>query len=199
MMVEQPFINILEKIASKSPTPGGGSVAAMVGAIACSLAEMVCNLTIGKKKYADVEDDMKEYASRMKEARKRFEELVDEDARAFDEVMNAYKSNDKGKIENAMKKAAETPLNTAMLCREIAGTLVEIARKGNKNAITDAGVAAYMMYTCFNSAVFNVRINLKYIEDENFKEITVQKLNEAEKEIKESFDLIIEEVERELK
>lgn len=199
MMVDESFKNLLEKISSKSPTPGGGSVAAMAGAIACSLGEMVCNLTIGKKRYADVEEEMKKYSSLLKDARKKFEELVDEDAMAFDEVMRAYKSNDEVKIEEAMKEAAETPLKTAMLCVEISNVLKSVAEKGNKNAITDAGVAAYMMHTCFKSASFNVMINLKYIKDDAFKDSMVKRLSEGEKKVEMALNEIVEIVEREIK
>ena len=90
-MMDKSVREFLEKVAEKTPTPGGGSIAALAGAIACSLAEMVCNLTIGKKKYAGVEGKMKELANKMKQRRQEFLKLVEEDAKAFDEVMKAYK------------------------------------------------------------------------------------------------------------
>lgn len=171
----------LEEVSAATPTPGGGSVAAMAGAIACSLAEMVCNLTIGKKKYADVEEEMIKLREKMQEKRKKFLELVEEDAKAFDEVMKAYK--EKKGIEEALKLAAETPFKTAVEANQLLDNIKLIAEKGNKNSISDAGVATYMAYSSFYSALLNVRINLKYIEDENYKKDMEGKIKEMEKGI----------------
>ena len=121
----------LEEVSAATPTPGGGSVAAMAGAIACSLAEMVCNLTIGKKKYADVEEEMIKLREKMQEKRKKFLELVEEDAKAFDEVMKAYK--EKKGIEEALKLAAETPFKTAVEANQLLDDIKLIAEKGKKN------------------------------------------------------------------
>lgn len=163
MMVDGSVREFLERVASSSPTPGGGSVAALAGAIACALSEMVCNLTIGKKKYAHVEQEMKELLQQCGALRETCMQLVDEDARAFDEVMRAFR--EKRGIQEAIKGAAETPLRTARTCIAIAEHIREVARKGNKNSITDAGVAALMTQTAFHSALLNVRINLKEIDD----------------------------------
>ncbi len=195
-MIEE-MNKFLEKVAEKTPTPGGGSVAALAGAIACSLAEMVCNLTIGKKKYAEVEEEMKEMAEKMKEARYRFLQLVEEDARAFDEVMKAYKEG--GDEQEALKKAANVPYETSLLCLSIMDDLYVIANKGNKNSISDAGVAGYMAFAAFNSALLNVRINLKYIEDEKFKKEKEKSMKEMKEKMEEKLKKIKEVVEEYLR
>ena len=177
-MEELSIKNFIEKVASPSPTPGGGSVAALAGAIACSLAEMVCNLTIGKKKYADAEEDMKKFLDELKKAREKFLNLVDEDALAFDEVMKAFK--EKSNIEESLKKAADVPYKTSKNCVDLMETITKIAEKGNKNSITDAGVSALMMKSAFHSAVLNIKINLNGIKDEKYKKNMEEKIKNME-------------------
>ncbi|MCD6474334.1 MAG: cyclodeaminase/cyclohydrolase family protein [Thermoplasmata archaeon] len=193
MMVDKSVRELLDAISSKAPTPGGGSVAALAGAISCSLAAMVCNLTIGKKKYADVEEEMKELLEKMRQRRQEFLNLVEEDAKAFDDVMKAYKEG--GDEQEALKKAAKVPYETASNCFAIMDDIFTIAKKGNKNSITDAGVAGYMAHAGFNSALLNVKINLKYIEDENFKKEMEENMEKMMKEMDEKFEKIKEVVE----
>ncbi len=181
MMVDMPVKELLDAISSRAPTPGGGSVAALAGATSCSLAAMVCNLTIGKKKYEGVEEKMKELLEKAMGLRKRFEELMDEDSKAFDEVMKAFKEG--GDKQRAFKKAASVPMETAenaLKAMEIAG---EVAKHGNKNAISDAGSSAYMAYASFKMAEMNVKINLLYIEDEEYKSMATKKMEEMERKM----------------
>ena len=192
-MMEKSVKEFLEKVAEKTPTPGGGSIAALAGAMACSLAEMVCNLTIGKKKYADVEEEMKKLAEKMRQRRQEFLKLVEEDAKAFDEVMKAYKEG--GDEQEALKKAAKVPYETASNCLSIMDDIFVIAKDGNKNSITDAGVAGYMAHAGFNSALLNVKINLKYIEDDNFKKEMEENMEKMIKEMDEKLAKIKEVVE----
>jgi len=188
-MEELPIKNFIEKVASPSPTPGGGSIAALAGAIACSLAEMVCNLTIGKKKYADVEEEMKEFLNVFKKARKKFLNLVNEDALAFDEVMKAFK--EKKDIEKSFKKAANVPYKTAKNCIDLMDGIKKIAEKGNKNSISDAGVSALMMKTAFKSAVMNIKINLKSLKDEEYKKEMEEKIKNMENGMEVKFNEIM--------
>ncbi|HHF55451.1 MAG TPA: methenyltetrahydrofolate cyclohydrolase, partial [Thermoplasmatales archaeon] len=157
------------------------------------LAEMVCNLTIGKKKYADVEEEMKKLAEKMRQRRQEFLKLVEEDAKAFDEVMKAYKAG--GDEQEALKKAAKVPYETASNCLSIMDDIFVIAKDGNKNSITDAGVAGYMAHAGFNSALLNVKINLKYIEDDNFKKEMEENMEKMIKEMDEKLAKIKEVVE----
>ncbi|MEM1514427.1 MAG: glutamate formimidoyltransferase [Candidatus Thermoplasmatota archaeon] len=185
-LLEMPMKSIeefLEELASASPAPGGGSAAALGGAIACGLAEMVCNLTIGKKKYVEVEEEMKEKVEKLKYLRKDFLKLVEEDANAFNDVMKAIK--EKRGLEEAYKKACEVPLRTAEKCTILMKDIKEIAEKGNKNSISDAGVAMLFAYASFNSAILNVKINLSCIQDSLYKEKMIEKVKEMEEEIEE--------------
>lgn len=181
----------LEEVAKGTPTPGGGSIAALSGAIACSLAEMVCNLTIGKKKYKEVEEDMIAIRSKVNAYRKRFFELIEEDARAFDGVIKAFREG--GDTQEAYKKAAEVPYETAKNSLALFEYLREIAVKGNKNSISDVGVAGYMAFASFHSALLNVKINLKEIEGDYSKEME-EKIKKMEEKMENKFKEVMEEV-----
>ncbi|MFQ5905601.1 MAG: cyclodeaminase/cyclohydrolase family protein [bacterium] len=179
MFQEQKLSEFLSLLSSSAPTPGGGSASALSGAIGASLLAMVANLTIGKKKYADVEAEMKEALSRATTLRDEMSALIDEDARSFDAVMAAFKmpreTDDqkkarKGRIEEATKLATETPLRVMRKCLEGIDICSVVARKGNRNSISDAGVASLEFETATKGAMLNVLINLPGIQDESFKE-----------------------------
>ncbi len=164
--------HFIDDLASGSPTPGGGSAAAVTGATAAALAEMVCNLTIGKDRYADVEDEIEEHREELAELRARLLELADDDAAAFDAVMAAFKQP-KGDersqaIQEASKQAAEVPMKTAERCMEVLQHAEPVARKGNQHSVTDAGTAALLAHAALHAALYNVSVNLGGIEDEGF-------------------------------
>ncbi|KAA0006143.1 MAG: cyclodeaminase/cyclohydrolase family protein [Thermoplasmata archaeon] len=178
-LIEMKLKDFIEELSSDSPAPGGGSVAALAGALSSALSSMVCNLTIGKEKYKDVEYDMEKILDRVEDIRERFMELIDRDTEAFNRVMDAFKLPKnteeekkirKEKIQDALKGAALVPLETARMCAEMIELCKEIAEKGNKNSITDVGVAAIMAKAGLESAILNVKINLKLISDERFIE-----------------------------
>ncbi|MBC7081599.1 MAG: cyclodeaminase/cyclohydrolase family protein [Thermoplasmatales archaeon] len=184
----------LEELASASPAPGGGSASALGGAIACGLAEMVCNLTIGKKKYESVEEEMKARLYELKNMRKEFLLLVEEDANAFNEVIKAIR--EKKGIEEAYKKACEVPAKTAEKCFILMREIREIAEKGNKNSISDAGVAMLFANASFNSAILNVKINLSCIEDQIYKSEMRRKIDEMGREAEKLREATMEIVEK---
>ena len=164
----------LEKTYGKDPVPGGGSVSALCGALAASLGEMVTALTIGRKKYADVEQDMLKYAPHMEEARRKFLDFIDADAEAYQVVFDAYKlpkeTEEEQKVRHEMIQkatlhAAMIPLRVAETAVGIMGAIFEIGSKGNKNAITDACVAMMCARTAAWGAILNVRINLTGLDD----------------------------------
>lgn len=164
----------LEKTYGKDPVPGGGSVAALCGSLAASLAEMVTALTIGRKKYQSVEEEMLVYAPQMEEARRRFLNFIDEDANAYQLVFDAYKlpkdTEDEQKLRNeeiqkATLHAAMIPLRVAETAVGIMSTIFEIGSKGNRNAVTDACVAMMCARTAALGAILNVRINLSGLDD----------------------------------
>lgn len=161
--------DFLSDLASDSPTPGGGSVAALAGALGASLGSMVCNLTIGKKKYADVERDMTLLLAKTEALRLELSQLIDEDAAAFDKVMTAMKmpkETEREKelrteaMQTALVDAATVPFAVMEKCVEVAALAREAAEKGNAHAVSDAGVAALMARAGAHAAGLNVLINL---------------------------------------
>lgn len=170
----QAFINQLE---SSEPVPGGGSVAALSSALSSALAAMVANLTVGKKNYEDVSDEMSAIAAKMSVHKQMFVDLIDKDANSFDSVMKAFKlpkETDEEKshrntlIQDGMKYAASVPLEVAEKSADLFDDLAKLVKSGNKNAQTDALVAAMMARTAILSALYNVKINLGSIKDEAY-------------------------------
>ena len=160
--------NYLDELSSNSPTPGGGNVAALCGALSSSLATMVCNLTIGKKKYAEVESEMISLKEKLEIYQKKFIELGKKDNLAFDKVMDAFKlpkDTDEQKeirnkeIENATIGAAEIPSEVMQTAKELLPLLKIIIEKGNRNSLSDVGVAAALVETASKGAYLNVIIN----------------------------------------
>ena len=169
----------LAETYGKEPVPGGGSISALCGALAVSLAEMVTALTIGRKKYADVEKEMTDYVPKLEKAREDFLDFIDKDAEAYKLVFEAYKlpkETDEEKaqrnkvIQDATIKAALVPLKVAETAVGIMETIFEIGSKGNRNAVTDACVAMMCARTAALGAILNVRINLSGIDDKKIVE-----------------------------
>ena len=157
----QKIEEFLENVASVSPTPGGGSVAAVTAALAASLVEMTCALTIGRKDYEEVQERVKEIDGIMKEARLTLLDLADADSDAFDKVMQAYKTKDNAKIKAALYWAVEVPKKVAEAADEIRILALEMSKIGNKNAYSDAASAEYLANAAYESAQENVEINIK--------------------------------------
>jgi glutamate formiminotransferase / formiminotetrahydrofolate cyclodeaminase len=164
----------VSSVASSTPTPGGGSVAALVGALAAALAQMVAGLTVGRKKYAAVDAEMKEIALDAAEVGNRLAALVDADARAYTAVSNAYKLPKEPEaaavrrddaITEALLGASRVPLETARACARVAELAASVATKGNTNAVSDAGVAALLADAACRGAAYNVRINVSALAD----------------------------------
>ncbi len=179
MLVNLTVTDFLNETAGNAPVPGGGSISALNGAIATALAEMVARLTIGRKKYADVEEQMNIIATEAGQIRERLVAYIDRDSDAYNRVFNAFKlpkETDEEKVERsrqiqeATKEAALVPMQVA---EEIAGVMDSIryvALHGNQNAVTDACVAMMSARNCILGALLNVRINLGSIKDEAFVE-----------------------------
>jgi glutamate formiminotransferase/formiminotetrahydrofolate cyclodeaminase len=161
-------------VASSSPTPGGGSVAAHVGSLAAALAQMVAGLTAGRKKYVAVDAEMRELGLQAAGLVNQLSMLVTRDAEAYGAVTAAYKmSSDPddaankrtAAITDALLGAAEVPLETARACARVAELAATCAVKGNTNAVSDAGVAALLAEAACRGAAYNVRINVASLED----------------------------------
>ncbi len=166
----------LNEVASDSPTPGGGNVAAFSGALACSLGIMVCNLSIGKKKYADVEEELKDVRFQLDNFKNKFIQLAEEDNEAFNKVMAAFKlpkETDEqrvlreNKIEEATLGAAVVPGSVIKVCKNVMPSIHLVAKKGNQNSLSDAGVAVSLLKSAAQGAMLNVLINCNALKDQN--------------------------------
>jgi glutamate formiminotransferase / formiminotetrahydrofolate cyclodeaminase len=182
-------------VASSNPVPGGGSVAAHAGALAAALAQMVAGLTIGKKKYAAVDAEMKAAALKAVSLGNTLSALVKRDAEAYSHVSEAYKlpkepadaaARRAVAVTTALLKAAEVPLETARASVEVAQLAATVAEKGNTNAVTDAGVAALLAQAACRGAAYNVRVNVQALDDKSKGESLTR---EAEKLVKKAAEL----------
>jgi formiminotetrahydrofolate cyclodeaminase len=179
----EPF---LDALASQAATPGGGSAAAIMGAMGAALVSMVCNLTIGKKKYAEVEAEMKDVLAKSEALRAKLTGMIEDDVKAFDAVMAAYgmaKETDADKaarekaIQAALKQATEVPLRRCHAAREVIDLAAIASDKGNLNVISDAGVAVLAAYAALRSAALNVFTNARIITDKIFAEAKLKELH----------------------
>lgn len=168
MDLQKTLNTYLDELSSSSPTPGGGNVAAMCGVLASSLGEMVCNLTIGKKKYLNFELEAKELLTKFESFKKDFLLLAERDNEAFNRVMDAFKlpketaeqkSFRDSEIERATLEAAFVPEEVIIKCKELLPHLEKIAEKGNQNSLSDAGVAISLVASAAEGAFLNVAIN----------------------------------------
>ena len=168
----EEFINVT---AGKDPVPGGGSVSALVGALAAALGKMVTGLTIGRKKYIEVQAEMETMAPIFADAVESLMQSIADDAAAYDTVFNAYKlpketDEEKAQRQDAIQRslihAAQVPLSVAERAVSLMPYIKEVAEKGNQNAITDSCVAMMCARTAAFGAILNCRINLSGISDE---------------------------------
>jgi len=183
-----------DELSSNSPTPGGGNVAALCGALSSSLGIMVCNLTIGKKKYADVEQELISLKDNLEKIQKKFIELGQQDNASFDKVMDAVKlpkETDHEKdarskaIEESTIGATTAPMEVIKISKALLPLIEIIVDKGNKNSISDAGVAAALVGTAAKGAYLNVLINCSSLGNQTFAV-----------ELKKTADILIEEITR---
>jgi formiminotetrahydrofolate cyclodeaminase len=168
----------LAAVAAPTPTPGGGSVSALAGALSAALSRMVAGLARGKPGYEGVESELAQVETRGKVIQVRLEALIDEDARAYDAVMAAMrmpKSSDQEKaarvdaMQAAYRKATEVPLETMERCVEALELAEAAAKKGNRSATTDAAVAILLAESAIRGASLNCAVNLASIRDETFR------------------------------
>lgn len=179
----------IDKVTGNDPVPGGGSVSALNGSLAASLAAMVANLTVGRKKYAEVNDEMEQISARMTEQSAKLLADVDRDAEAYDRVFAAFKLPKETDEEKAVRKeaiqretkyAAEVPMEVARTASELLPMIDAAARRGNSNAVTDATVAMMCARTAVIGALLNVRINLTSITDEAFVKTMTEEADRLE-------------------
>lgn len=191
----------LEELSSSSPTPGGGNVAAFCGALSASLAIMVCNLTIGKKKYLDAETEMNVLKDKLNIYVDKFLELAKNDNEAFERVMDAFKlpkETDEQKklrieaIEKSTLEAASVPAEVIKNCREIIPLLAAISKKGNQNSLSDAGVAAAVIAAASEGAFLNVLINYSSLNEKQKASGLLTQAENLNNELKEEAKYILD-------
>lgn len=178
--------------SSDSPAPGGGSIAALSAATSAALIEMVANLTIGKKGYEEVTNEMEKVKETASQYKDKFINYIDEDSNSFNKIMEAFKlpketDNEKAlrtnTIQLAFKGAANVPLNVGKDAFELLELAKIVILKGNQNAVTDGAVAAMQARTAVHGAFYNVKINLGSIKDEEFVKDAQRQMEEIETKV----------------
>jgi len=178
---ERPLADFLQRLASGAPTPGGGSAAALAGALAAALVSMVCRLTIGRAKFAAIEGEMQRTLERAERLRQRLIRAVDEDAQAYESVVAAYRlprgseterQTRSATIQAALHEAIRVPLNVARDCAELLDMAQFVAQRGNPSAVSDARVASLLAEAALRGAAYNVQINLSSLKDTAFADRT---------------------------
>lgn len=197
-LTELSVKDFCETTASDAPTPGGGSISALLGALAAALAEMVANLTASSDEKETAE--ISEIALQAKDLRERLLALIAEDAKSFDGVMAAFKlpkttdeekSFRKAKIQEGLKHASEVPFQVAKTASEIFPLAAFLIEKGNQNALTDAVISAINARSAVLGAALNVRINLGSIKDKDFVNTFQKELSQLESFAKEQETILL--------
>jgi formiminotetrahydrofolate cyclodeaminase len=174
----------LERLSAKTPTPGGGSAAAIAGSLGAALVNLVSKLTVGKKGYEAVAAEMKQLEKQARELLNRLVELADQDSAAFEGVLSAYRlpkeipQEEKRRaeaIEAALKHATEVPFKTAEACKAVLEMAEKVAEKGSRSAVSDAGAACLLAEGAAHAALLNVEINLRGVQDEKFRRVYLKK------------------------
>ncbi|MGR8930395.1 MAG: methenyltetrahydrofolate cyclohydrolase [Gammaproteobacteria bacterium] len=182
---EKPIATFLDELASKQPTPGGGSAAAVMGAQAAALVSMVCNLTIGKPKYAEVEAEMQALLAEAEVLRETLTGMIKADVEVFKELMACYglpkatedeKASRSARIQLVLRAATEVPLQCAKACAKAMMLSRVAAEKGSLGVVSDAGVAVMAAYAGLKSAALNVYINAASLKDREFAEAKLAEL-----------------------
>jgi methenyltetrahydrofolate cyclohydrolase len=177
VIAQQPIDRFLDQLASAAPTPGGGSAAAMMGAMGAALVSMVCRLTIGRKDCEGVETPMRQALAEAEALRQRLTAMIEDDVQAFEALMAAYtlpRATDQDRltrgaaIQQALQQATDVPLACASACAEVIGLSQRVAPIGHRGVISDAGVAVLTAHAALRSAALNVYINVPSIKDLEF-------------------------------
>ncbi len=172
-MLDTSVAGFTEALASKAPVPGGGGASALVGAVGIALGDMVGELTVGKKKYAAVEEDVKALMARAQELRVKLLECVDKDAAAFEPLAKAYAipkddPNRDAVMEDCLRTAAAAPLEILELCCEAIDLQREFAEKGSALAVSDAATGVVFCWSAMYGAAVNVKVNTKAMKDREY-------------------------------
>lgn len=181
MYIDQPIRHFMDKLAGKSPEPGGGSVAALTGALSAGLVSMVGSLTLGKEKYKDVQPQIEQLLKESEKLRTEMQDLIQKDTEAYGALSAVYKmpkntDEEKAarttKMQEALKIACQVPFEIGLKSLEVAKLAERAADIGNVGAVSDAGVAVLLAQACAQSAALNVKINVNSIKDAAYNENT---------------------------
>lgn len=201
MITQRPLETFLDELASGAPTPGGGSAAAIMGAMGAALISMVCNVTIGKKGHEAVESEMKSVRDASEKLRLRLTSMVAEDIAAFDGLMAAYrlpKVTDEDKscraaaIQSSLRAATDTPLACARACAQVVALSKRAGEKGYAGVISDAGVGVLAANTALRSAALNVYINAPSLKDRAFADAATAELEQLLDDCARESELVFE-------
>ncbi len=203
MITQLPLTTFLDELASGAPTPGGGSAAAVIGAMGAALVSMVCNVTIGKKGHEAVESEMQAVRDAAERLRAQLTAMVADDVAAFEGLMAAYrlpKSSEEEKsrraadIQFALRAATETPLACARLCAQVVALSKRAAEKGYAGVVSDAGVGVLAANSALRSAALNVSINAPSLKDRDYAQAALAAieslLDECARESEVIFELV---------
>jgi len=192
LLSELKITEFLSRTASSDPVPGGGSVSALGAAMAAALSEMVASITIGRKGFEIYEKEMLEIVQKARSLRKKLVEDIDRDSDAYSQVLEAFRlandteehKNERSQaVQDGLKQAALIPLGVAKDASELLDLAGKVVTRGNKNAVTDAAVAAMMARTAILGALLNVKINLKSIKDLSFVKDVADQVQEIESRV----------------
>jgi formiminotetrahydrofolate cyclodeaminase len=192
MLMDMTVREFLDLLSSDAPAPGGGSVAALSGTIAAALLAMVCRLSIGRDEYREYGDELRSVLEKAEEIQSELSELVDRDTNAFDQVMAAYRLPKTTKqerslrnkaIQKAFRTATEVPLAVAKHCCTLLRLAVKIARKSNKNAISDLGVSGQCSYGATLGGLMNVKINVPGIKNEAYTSKIISEIDNIQEKV----------------
>jgi len=192
MYIDQPIRHFLDKLASKSPEPGGGSVAALTGSLGAGLVSMVCSLTLGKEKYKDVQTQVEALIKESEKLRSEMQDLIQKDTEVYGGLSEVYKmpkttDAEKAartvKMQEALKKACQVPFEIGLKSLEVAQLAQRAAEIGNVAAVSDAGVAVLLAQACAQSAALNVKINVNSIKDDAYNKETWSKMEAVLKQV----------------
>jgi len=173
-------------MATKTPTPGGGSAAAMSGALGCALISMVANFTLAKKGFNGYKERSQKVLKRSEDLRSKLMVLIDQDAQAYGKLSKALKSKKISAqgLQSAFKSAAIPPLKVCQCVHKAAGLALELSYVGNKSIISDVSVAIYALDAAFESALISMNINLDYIKDKRYVVAKTQATTTLHRDIK---------------
>jgi methenyltetrahydrofolate cyclohydrolase len=188
MYIEQSMRHFLDKLASRSPEPGGGSVAALTGALGAGLVSMVSNLTLGKEKYKDVQPQIEQLLKESEQLRTEMQDLIQKDTEVYGGLSEVYKmpkateaekAARAAKMQEALKLACQVPFEIGLKSLDVAKLALRAAEIGNVGAVSDAGVAVLLAQACAQSAALNVKINVNSIKDDAYNRQTWTKMQDV--------------------